>query len=445
LEKKLNNIFSNTECISTDEMINFLNSNLSEKENNRIEKHLLSCDMCKDEIEGIAEMINVDKIDKIVFELNKKIDNRIKQKTVKTIFFKRSYLQIAAVILILISSTFFINNFINFSAKEMQSTKSVSQNLSEETEEAVEEMVEDDFITEELAEEETAASVETEFKEKVEESRKIEAAVLESMHKDKTIDDEIEAPTTENANIVEEETETSEGLEVNESEDDFSAIGYTNAVAFDESDKKLRIETNKENINNNIKTDRAKEVTTKKKERQKIFFSNRRLNKAKTSNKKSNQVVADEKNISEIKNSEPTLNPNSNRSARKGETNIYNSELQSDFYFKKGLKNYYEKNYKSAKKYFEQSIKFKNNANSNYYLALTFLALNNNKKAIEYLNKVFRYDNSKYFDEALWKKAIILIKTGKRKSASNLLNDIFLGKGKYSKQAKVKLDSMKVD
>ena len=405
---KLNIIFNNSECISTDEMISFLNGNLTEKENNRIEKHLLVCEMCKDEINGIKEFGDINRIDNIVLELNKKIDKRIENKVRKIVFLKKNYFQIAAAILILISSTFFINNFINNSVKDMQASESVSQNIYEETVE--EEEIEDNFTDEEFAEEKTQAPVEKEFKKKINKNREAEFKAIKAISDSEITENKIETS-------VEENLDTKEDLEeevVENNVDNFSEIAYNNAVVFDENDKTNR----NKSYNNNISSGKTtSEDVAEKKIKKETAFSNRRLSKEKIQKENKNKKT-DSKIVSEPK---------------------------TDLYFKKGLNSYYKNDYETAKKYFKQSLNLNNNANSNYYLALTFIKLNDNKKAIKYFNNVLKYKNSNYLEEALWQKTIVLLKENKKNKATDLLKNIFQDKGKYSKQAKIKLDSLKVD
>jgi len=406
---KLNIIFNNSECISTDKMISFLNVELNEKENNHIEKHLLVCEMCKDEIEGIKELSEFNRIENIVSELNKSVDKKIKQKHNKTMFLRNNYLQIAAVILIIISSTFFINNFINYSKKNMQSDESIAQNITIE-EENIEKNDNYDIIEEEVAENEgksEAKSIEKTIKNKIDKKQETKFQTIIIKDNNKVGDNKTEAVLDAELEPVLEIKDDFKGQ--SESINDFSEIAYNRAIEFDENDKKRKSKS--------IEKESIKGESQIKKSNKRLFFSKKRSN---------NNL-----DTKDIKNKEIVLSSN------------YEIKSQSDFYFKKGLKSYYNNDYKTARKYFEQSLILKNNANSNYYLALTFIKFNDNKKAIEYFNKVLVFTNSKYFYEALWQKAIIFIKSEEKETTINLLYDIYKADCKYSKQAKMKLDSLK--
>lgn len=102
---KLNKIFANSDCISNQLMINYIDDKLSEKDKNMVEMHLQSCEFCRDEFEGLSSMVNKERLPEIVYELNKEI-------TIKTHGRKRFALfpqvsAMAAIILLLVGFVWF--------------------------------------------------------------------------------------------------------------------------------------------------------------------------------------------------------------------------------------------------------------------------------------------------------------------------------------------------
>jgi predicted anti-sigma-YlaC factor YlaD len=53
-DNNLHKIFANTACVSTEMMMDYLDGKLSEKEKNKVEVHIASCEMCRDEFEGLS-------------------------------------------------------------------------------------------------------------------------------------------------------------------------------------------------------------------------------------------------------------------------------------------------------------------------------------------------------------------------------------------------------
>lgn len=95
-------------------MISYIKGQLSGIEKNMVEKHLSSCEMCSDELEGISLLTNSDKLESIASELDRRIDksNRVGQ---NNIFSINLIIRIAAgiVLIIGISSVIYFVAFRN--------------------------------------------------------------------------------------------------------------------------------------------------------------------------------------------------------------------------------------------------------------------------------------------------------------------------------------------
>ncbi len=100
---KEDNHISNHEnrCITTDMLIKYIKGELSGLERNRIERHISSCEMCSDELEGLSIMENPKMVDEISFELNQRID-KLTAKPKREIPYLGMYLKIAASIVFII-------------------------------------------------------------------------------------------------------------------------------------------------------------------------------------------------------------------------------------------------------------------------------------------------------------------------------------------------------
>ena len=75
--KENSNIFDiNSGCIGQDILLDYLQGRLSGKERNLVERHLLDCEMCSDELEGLTNLSEPERIVEIEAELNSMVDQR---------------------------------------------------------------------------------------------------------------------------------------------------------------------------------------------------------------------------------------------------------------------------------------------------------------------------------------------------------------------------------
>jgi len=100
--KDENNISSQSgDCISTDVLLKYIKGELSGYMKNMVERHVASCEMCSDELEGLSLMEKPERIDEITLDLRRKVDETINL-PYKEIPYLKFSVQVAAVMLILI-------------------------------------------------------------------------------------------------------------------------------------------------------------------------------------------------------------------------------------------------------------------------------------------------------------------------------------------------------
>ncbi|RPH31726.1 MAG: hypothetical protein EHM93_12320 [Bacteroidales bacterium] len=104
-------------CITSDMLIKYIKGGLSGWERNRIERHISSCEMCSDELEGLSIMENPERVDEISYELNQSID-KLTVKPEREMPYLGMYLRIAASIVFIIgvSTVIYFTAFQNKSA-----------------------------------------------------------------------------------------------------------------------------------------------------------------------------------------------------------------------------------------------------------------------------------------------------------------------------------------
>lgn len=101
-------IFSETDCLSEQTLFDYIDKKLSAKESHVVERHLLSCELCSDAIEGLEILKDRSRISTIKSEINKRVSVPQKETKVISINYK-IVLSIAASILLLVGGVFFFN------------------------------------------------------------------------------------------------------------------------------------------------------------------------------------------------------------------------------------------------------------------------------------------------------------------------------------------------
>ncbi len=118
---------SNSVHLSKRDIKGYLNSDLSDKEMHRIERHLLSCDFCAEAIEGYEAIQPID-IEFEINELNKQIAKRSDKKEKRKKF---PILRIAAIALALIISAIFITNYFIKDIRKIELTEKRKSEVKE--------------------------------------------------------------------------------------------------------------------------------------------------------------------------------------------------------------------------------------------------------------------------------------------------------------------------
>lgn len=128
MNSKLNIIFSESGCPADGVLQKYLNGELSHSQKHDVEKHLIDCEMCSDELEGLQLMQDSEKLNLIVDRINDKIDHKTKVRILKPLF---TFARIAAAVLIfvIIGSLYILYN--NFNS--LKNDKVLSENIKQVT------------------------------------------------------------------------------------------------------------------------------------------------------------------------------------------------------------------------------------------------------------------------------------------------------------------------
>ena len=414
----LHKIFANTTCVSTEMMMNYLDGKLSEKEKNTIEVHITSCEMCGDELEGLSLLKDKSKLAIVVADLDEKIDIRIKAGGKKISFFRRPVYKIAAAVIIMIASAWFLRLYVDSSVNTMDESM-VSQAMEEKDDlesELIEDSIEEPTI--EIEREEIAIEKQKQEKEKVNKTSKIKGPESKT---DKTV---VETVVLEDFEADLESIE--EEIDVNK-----LSTSTTNEVIIAE---------NKTLAESKLKDE--KKVVSK--EKVKTEFADDIIETDQT-----DETVADY-SLAEGEKIDRKATRGNNRKNRlfkgrsKKQLGVQSNTVAFDN-FDQAMTEYNKRDYIQAITLFKKSLNAHSNADEvHFYLAKSYTQLDDTENALENYNKVIAFAESPYYEDALLNKAQILIELDKRKSAINSLNQLKNRRGVYSKKADKMIDSLNI-
>lgn len=102
-------IYSHSDCLSEQQLFDYIDDKLSQKERHVIEKHLLDCELCADALEGLEITKDRTRISHIKGLINLRIAGTSKKEAVVVSFNYKMVFSIAAAIALLVVGVFFFN------------------------------------------------------------------------------------------------------------------------------------------------------------------------------------------------------------------------------------------------------------------------------------------------------------------------------------------------
>jgi len=374
------NIFTQSSCLTNDELTNYVSSNLSVNDIRKVELHIADCQMCNDELEGLQILNDNEKLPIINASLNSKIDSYFNKKDIsiqiineekKSFNFKKTF-SIAASIALLITGAFFI-----YDLKNNVSSENIAEiNVSDKT-----------ILKEEVAIIESAKPEEPKIEgnEVLTSSAEEDKTEIYSNNNSPSLKENITPIVeAESPNQFVENTDTDD--EITEiSEEEVLDVVLSDNISVEDNDKRTKDEElNSEKNKPSFGTTRGSKILMKKKAT------------------KSYKYLKDSGLLSfNIKSYNDAIS----------DFNKYLHHNPNDFevVFKTGMSYYYIKNYDAA------ILKF---------------------------NKITSTQNIKYFEDAQWYKANALMNQNKKDEALTILNKIVEDAGKFSQKAKIKISKI---
>lgn len=131
MKDKKENININENCFSEETLLKFLNDELSEQETDKVQSHLVECELCSSFIEGILRLENSQEYFEIKQNINNKTDKIIEKQNKRSLMHKPifKYITVAAMLFI-VSGFFIINKYYNL--KNTKQNLNIAQNISKD-------------------------------------------------------------------------------------------------------------------------------------------------------------------------------------------------------------------------------------------------------------------------------------------------------------------------
>lgn len=401
----INNIFTQSSCLTSREIEQYVSGTLNKKDVRRVELHLAECSMCNDELDGYILLKDKKSLPKIISDINNKIDEKIfgsnliplnssRKKINKRIF------SIAASLILLVGVGFIINFYMNKSDKNLADTSAVEKGLNE-----------DALVNKSVQKENIVSDVK-----KTDVSKK---------------NHQITDTKTINPEVSEEQKDKNANLDlVNGKNKEDRAVSENTIKQDQDVDEVVTGEVVSDNqIIDDISTESISSEEKKSENNDIVIASTAKENRTKSDNKQPAENIA-------FMTTRGT-NIKYKKSVNNKEIEKYKSLRES------ALLSYSMKIWDEALKDFNGYLKYKpNDYEIIYKSGISYYNLKNYNKAVTRFDKVIHEGINRYVENAEWYEAKSLIKLGKNPEAKILLNKIIVKDGKYQNQALDLLNSL---
>lgn len=390
-----------SDCLCEQEMFDYVDNKLPSLHMNRVEKHLLDCEMCADAVEGLSILQNRNKLGETrdLIKLKVKAGNAKEAKIISLWKEHKVKLSIAASVLLLIG----VSGIVSLHIKENNSKKVIAEvNKPAAPAESLINVTSSPGIVQEEKEEVATSPAMTLVTPEV--PKKVSETVVQNLSE------------VENSSVAGEITPT-EDLAVAA-----TASGRLEDIPMPASEAR---EVNSGAI------------------AQDIAYTNKALedkSESFTKSRKSESAVKVKSASSSMSRSAPETSSMDNEIPVKSN---FERDTLVDPDFLNGKHSYRNKDYSTAiysfKKYFEKN---KQNPQALLYCAISYLNVSNTDNALTLLNEVLEGGYSSYFEQANYYKALALLKQNNKQKAKKLLEKIVKQNGEYKTRAQEELTKL---
>lgn len=477
-----NHLFTGTECLSEQQMLDYIDNKLSLQERHVVEKHVLDCELCADAIEGFTLITDRGKLDEVAFAVNAIVTSQEKEQ--KKSSWLSTPMKIAATITVLLligsvtlylknsvqkeTDKTFASNFKPYPGKETGNANPGTEKSVPQKEEAqtgtIESLAqntkapgvnENTLERSDVSDKQLASRLEQKpaspFTVADETGKKIlapkeEAPVADDLVKYKQLETDMDAKDEEvnmslNKNTVAGNTSNNNNIDnaniyYRSTADSTVTISSTTSTAPTQSQG---ITFTQNNTPAYIKLSelakpkvKGESLALKKSSKQKQSTAVPTTEEPAPNDYAVNQQKEQKSQSGEAEYDK--LETTATKAEEKTKTDKKDAAAPAPF--TKGMEKYNAEKYSEALPFFEQTLAAEpSNADALFYSAVCYLSINQPDKAITNLDKVLALNKASYTDPAKWYKALAYIKKGDKKSATPLLEQLQKGNSTYKQKA----------
>lgn len=384
---KLNTIFSKSDCPAEGILQKYLDGKLTHEQRHEVEKHLIDCEMCSDELEGLRLLNDPKRLNVVINSLNSRIDKKFKIRQMNPFY---NFVRIAAVILIFIvigSLIMLYNHYNNSNSKNYIAENIQDDSIALKKETAVSFTENIDSIPQ--AVEEKAKPTENFIAQnKSFAGDKIEVNVsgknTESMKTDGVV--EINNSIADKVTEIDRSDSNTFTSMINRNENVLKGL-------FDSTQNDLAMKDDNRDLEEQDMRGESATGTSTNYETSTMVKGNKSKNR---------KAKEDQLSSAEEKSAIPSASADSDKPKKEEEEPMdYNSNLIN--LLNKALDDYTTEKYNDAIIKFEQILRDNNFTyfeKTQWYYALTLIKLNDTSEAKKLLNKIINTPNHQYASEA---------------------------------------------
>lgn len=402
--KKEINIYNSDNCIKIKILKKYTSNSLSDKDAKECEKHLNSCKICNDLLEGIKS-VNAENLPKIVSELNKNIEKKIDQKRKRSII-PVKVVSLAAMMFLIIAIAYFIN--LNLQNNTMQ------------------------FAADDIHSADKGDSVYVIIEEEIPMEYESIDEFIETEDVNNLISDDKKHPKNDTKNETENTTKNHEDYVEIEHNENLKDLQESNKKEETENFKKSKIKSEEKVLDNSneliLKENSEQPVKSIAEKEQNSNGNNLEAeNYSKSKNKGSFLKRILKNNRDKSRSIPPKLNAKSNESEQ---------DLANQTNFEQALNHFYNEQYYTAKYHFKRALlEQPDDEEARLYIAICEYETNNPEIALELLKQITQSKNQVLKQKAEYYIALSYIKSEKKDFAKVQLNKIIENNSSYKAKA----------
>jgi tetratricopeptide (TPR) repeat protein len=466
MNNKLNNIFSETDCLSSKTILAYVEGKLSADERYLVERHLTDCELCSDAVEGLSLLKNKSKLPKLFAGINVAIDKKANKKESRVFRFDfRMRLAAAALIIVIFGITFLFKYIFHEQRNNMMAQRMIKESkMTKGEKKAIENKFDSVVNTEQesknipgdnpnqsiiIKDAKTNPGTGGESGNGKGKEKDIPLVIIPKAEGSKTT-------------IVTEQQKDVSGFYRNEaekSEVDSSKVllektdadkNYSNNISFAQDYKSASGESLKKAVTDSISFSSSLADESKAQTQSPVVtYNSNTTNNNVTYANNINKVVAKEEVQTKTKSNNKPEKKSQNQNQTPTSATITTTNLDDlggtmDNRYSTGVQKYHNNDYIGSKDTLESYLKDNpNDFNALYYCGVSCYFLNQYDSAITYLEKAVKYNASTYLETAQWYLALSYIGKNENKKAVKLLNEIIKANGNFKTQSEQKLLELK--